>query len=319
MINKTKIRFIRAGLITSLQGPPIYNLQHQGITTSGPMDVFLSKIGNKILNNNEDKICFEICNFGPKIKIIKGKFIFLISGNINFDIQKKTKLIRGECNQTYELNKNDIIDIKYTKKSNYAYLVFKGELENISNNFLNTTILSSSLGLNKGNKISALDEYNLIFKSNFKHRKLNFNFLDYYNNKIRIVKGPQMNFFKIKDLKKFFDKKFIISKNLNRIGVRLIGNKIKPTVSVNIHSEGIIKGSIQIPGDGNPIILAAEHPTIGGYPKIASIIMADFSKFAQLTAGEKFNFVEVSIETAEIEYHEFKKNIKNIKKNIVYL
>ena len=319
MKNKTKIKFIRAGLITSIQGPPITNLQHQGITTSGPMDIFLSKIGNKILNNNEDKVCFEICKFGPKIKILNGNLIFLISGNIEFDIHKKSKKILGECNKSYDLQKNDIINIKYTKNSNYAYLVFKGELENISKNFLSTSILSSSIGLNGGKKIFDSDIYTLNHKSNFKHRKLNFNYLNYYNNHIRIVKGPQMNYFKIKDVKKFFDKKFIISKNLNRIGIRLIGNQIKPTISNNMHSEGIVKGSIQIPGDGNPIILAAEHPTIGGYPKIGSIIMADFSKFVQLLEGTKFNFEEVTLEIAENEYYKFKKNIKNIKNNIVYL
>ena len=84
-------------------------------------------------------------------------------------------------------------------------------------------------------------------------------------------------------------------------------------------SEGIIRGSIQVPSDGNPIILAAEHPTIGGYPKIASIIMADFCKISQLIEGSFFNFEQVSIKIAENEINKFNKKLINLKKNIVYL
>ena len=68
MKSSTKIQFLRGGLITSIQGKQINNLQHSGITTSCPMDYFLSKIGNLIMNNNRDDLCFEICKFGPKIK-----------------------------------------------------------------------------------------------------------------------------------------------------------------------------------------------------------------------------------------------------------
>ena len=132
MKNESKIEFLRGGLITSLQGSKINNLQHLGITTSGPMDYFLSKIGNLIMDNNEGDVTFEICKFGPKIQIVKGKFIFLISGNINFNIKTKKGIIEGVSNQSYEVNKGDIIEINDTIDSNYAYLVFKGKIKNIN-------------------------------------------------------------------------------------------------------------------------------------------------------------------------------------------
>ena len=109
---------------------------------------------------------------------------------------------------------------------------------------------------------------------------------------VRVIKGPQMHFFKIKDIKKFFNEEFEISTNINRIGIRLSNNIVKPLKSHNIDSEGIIKGSVQIPGDGNPIILASDHPTIGGYPKIATVIMTDFVKLIQMPPRTKFFFKE---------------------------
>ena len=319
MKSETKIEFLRAGLVTSLQGENINNLQHLGITTSGPMDYFLSKIGNLIMENNEDDLTFEICKFGPIIKVIEGSFIFLISGNINFKIINNSNSQKGECFKSYILKKGDILEINQTVNSNYAYLIFKGELNgNISSEY-RSTIVSSSLGLNDGKKISDFDKFNILNISFFRNRSLPFSLINLYDNKIRVVKGPQMNFFKISIIKKFFSEKFKISKNINRVGIRLIDNSVKPTISSNIDSEGIIKGSIQVPGDGNPIVLTAEHPTIGGYPKIATVLIADLFKLVQLQEGSEFNFKEVEINDGENLYFDFLKIIKSIHNKIVYL
>ena len=319
MKSETKIEFLRAGLVTSLQGENINNLQHLGITTSGPMDYFLSKIGNLIMENNEDDLTFEICKFGPIIKVIEGSFIFLISGNINFKIINNSNSQKGECFKSYILKKGDILEINQTINSNYAYLIFKGELnDNVSSEY-RSTIVSSSLGLNDGKKISDFDKFNILNISFFRNRSLPFSIINFYDNKIRVVKGPQMNFFKISIIKKFFSQKFKISKNINRVGMRLIDNSVKPTISSNIDSEGIIKGSIQVPGDGNPIVLTAEHPTIGGYPKIATVLIADLFKLVQLQEGSEFNFKEVEINVGENLYFDFLKIIKSIHNKIVYL
>ncbi len=124
MKSQTKIEFLRGGLVTSLQGENINKLQHLGITTSGPMDYFLSKIGNLIMENNEDDLTFEICKFGPIIKVIEGSFIFLISGNIHFKIINNSNSQKGECFKSYILKKGDILEINQTINSNYAYLIF---------------------------------------------------------------------------------------------------------------------------------------------------------------------------------------------------
>ena len=316
---KTKIEFLRSGIMTSIQGKQIQNMQHYGVTTSGPMDYFLSTIGNIILDNEEDSLCFEICKFGPIIKIVEGKFVFLISGNINFKITSNEKILIGKSFKSYILNKGDILELNETKDSNYAYLNFKELLNIEKNNKLNSTVISSSIGINNGKKINNFDQFYISYFSKFKNRICNLKIENYYDYKIRVIKGPQMNYFKISDIKKFFYKEFKISKNLNRVGIRLINNPIKPLLSKNISSEGIIKGSIQVPGDGNPIILAAEHPTIGGYPKIATIIIADFFKITQFQEGSTFKFDQVDIYTAEKLFLDFKYKINLIKNNIVYL
>ena len=83
------------------------------------------------------------------------------------------------------------------------------------------------------------------------------------------------------------------------MGIRLKGHKIENIINTNIKSEGLVKGTIQVPADGDPIIMLSDHGTIGGYPKIGTVISADLDVVGQLTPGTKINFKEVSLEEAE--------------------
>ena len=89
------------------------------------------------------------------------------------------------------------------------------------------------------------------------------------------------------------------------MGMRLEGKKLENIVSKNIKSEGITKGSIQIPGDGQPIILLSDHPTIGGYPKIANVITADYDKIVQKAPGAEIKFKLVDLIIAENAFNEY--------------
>ena len=83
------------------------------------------------------------------------------------------------------------------------------------------------------------------------------------------------------------------------MGMRLDGPNLENSVNTNIKSEGLIRGIIQVPADGKPIILLSDHGTIGGYPKIAVVISADLDKVGQLNPGTKIRFKEVSLAEAE--------------------
>ena len=93
-----------------------------------------------------------------------------------------------------------------------------------------------------------------------------------------MIKGTNFDYFSEEGKKIFYEKEFTVSKLSDRMGMRLEGPKIDNIVNTNIKSEGLIKGVIQVPADGNPIIMLSDHGTIGGYPKIgvvASVIMID--------------------------------------------
>ena len=96
------------------------------------------------------------------------------------------------------------------------------------------------------------------------------------------------------------------------MGMRLNGPKIKNLNKTNIKSEGLGKGVIQVPADGDPIVMLSDHGTIGGYPKIAVVISADYDKLAQCPPGEKIKFKIVSLTEAENLYKIYTMETKNI-------
>ena len=100
------------------------------------------------------------------------------------------------------------------------------------------------------------------------------------------------------------------------MGMRLEGPKLENVVNTNIKSEGLVKGVVQVPADGNPIILFSDHGSIGGYPKIAVVITADHDKTAQLLPGSKIKFKEVNLNEAEELFKIYLNDTKNYLKKI---
>jgi allophanate hydrolase subunit 2 len=100
------------------------------------------------------------------------------------------------------------------------------------------------------------------------------------------------------------------------MGMRLEGPKLDNVVNTNIKSEGLIKGVVQVPADGNPIILFSDHGSIGGYPKIAVVITADHDKAAQLIPGSKIKFKEINLNEAEDLFKIYSNDTKSYLKQI---
>ena len=135
-------------------------------------------------------------------------------------------------------------------------------------------------------------------------------------NIIRVLKGPQFDYFSKESQKDFFSREYKISNLTDRMGMRLEGVAMKNIVNTNIRSEGITKGAIQVPADGQPIILLTDYPTIGGYPKIANVTSVDYNLLIQKTPGEKILFELIKLHEAEQLYKEHLNTISEIIKNI---
>jgi len=302
-MNNFYFKVERAGVFTTFQDEGYKNLQHLGISAGGVIDNNLFKISNKLLNNNLNESVIEFAYQGPRLKLIKGNAKIVIAGDVYFNIESThTNHSNNKYNtfQTYDLIEGDVLDIIATKKSIYGYLAIQGGFKIDKFHNSSSTLTRSKLGPNQGNKIS--NDQTISFchecKDNINYKVL-FNY-EKTSNVIRVLLGPQSDFFTKDSINKFFSSTYKISNNIDRMGIRLEGHKVENIKTPDIASEPIVKGAIQIPGDGNPIVLMADHPTIGGYPKIATVILLDFAKIAQLSPGKELLFKKTTFKEAEI-------------------
>jgi len=176
-------------------------------------------------------------------------------------------------------------------------------------------LIKTNIEPNNGSKIKVGDK--IIINKN---RKNETNYITAVsvkdNNTIRVLKGLQYDYFSNESKKIFFSQPYKISKSTDRMGMRLEGKVLENIISTNIRSEGITKGAIQVPGDGQPIILLTDYPTIGGYPKIANVISADYDLLVQKKPGDEVLFKFVELHEAELLYKKQLNIISEIIKNI---
>jgi len=307
---------LRPGINTTFQDKGRFYMQHLGVTPGGCMDLESLTIANALVGNISNEGVLEFAYQGPLLKLIKGRTKIAITGNVLFQIIKSNQeTINGECNRTYVLDEGDQIDILATKQSAYGYMALEGRFDIKPCCKSVSTLSRAQIGPNEGKKIKINDKINIV--RNSKNKK-NFvtKVLNDKENTIRVLKGPQFDYFSKESQKDFFSKEYKISNLTDRMGTRLEGKVIKNIVNTNIRSEGITKGAIQVPADGQPIILLTDYPTIGGYPKIANVTSADYNLLIQKTPGEKIFFKLIELHEAEQLYKEHLNSISEIIKNI---
>ena len=302
---------LRGGINTTFQDAGRRNLNHIGIPSSGAMDTRNFQLSNSILGNKINNPVIEFAYQGPLIKFHGDKINFVIAGDVIFKIIKGKNEITGICYETYSIEDGDIIDIISTNKSVYGYLAISGDFDlklQWGSCSINT---KANIGSNNGKKIISGQNFNILnIHSNQLKRKLNF--VNTKIEKIRVIRGTNFNYFSDKGVKSFFNDYFFVSKLSDRMGMRLEGPKIENVVETNIRSEGLVKGVIQVPADGNPIIMLSDHGTIGGYPKIGVVISADIDKLVQLSPGSKIKFQEIELEDAETLFKLYELETQNL-------
>ena len=310
-MNKNYFEIIRAGINTTFQDQGRNNLYHIGIPFSGAMDKRNYLLSNKLVGNKLDSPVIEFAYQGPLLKYCGDNINIVITGDVNFIIKKNNNSITGECYKSFTLENGNELDILSTNKSVYGYLAISGNLDlkfQWSSCSINT---KANIGSNNGKKLEANQKIfiNRITKDT-NNKKLN-----YINTKIeniRILRGTNFEYFSEEGKNIFLGNEFKVSKLSDRMGMRLEGPKIENVVDTNIKSEGLIKGVIQVPADGNPIIMLSDHGTIGGYPKIGVVITADYDKLVQLSPGSKIKFKEVDLSSAETLFKLYELETQNL-------
>ena len=307
MSNHFKI--LRPGINSTFQDLGRFGLQHLGIAPSGCMDRSLFSLSNKLVGNKVSEGALEFAYQGPLLELVGESAFVAVSGKVNFNIiNKNNEIKQGVPNESFILSNGDKINILSTINSVYGYLSIFGGFKLDETKGSIATLVRAKIGPNNGDKLK-IDEKIFFNKSNadLKTKKFEFDFDS--DNTIRVMQGLQFDYFSKKSQEDFFSKEYKVTKLTDRMGMRLEGEKLENVISKNIKSEGITKGSVQTPGDGQPIILLSDHPTIGGYPKIANVITADYDKLVQKIPGSKLKFKLVDLGVAESAFQDYIKKL----------
>jgi biotin-dependent carboxylase-like uncharacterized protein len=307
------LRILEPGFNVTVQDLGRASFQHLGVPVSGAVSPAALKIGNVLVGNDQGEACLEIRLIGPTMEVLCDSIRIALTGTIT-----EIELIgeNGRCqpaNQSLVLKKGQKFKIGTIFDSGSAYLAIEGSFKLPQVYGSLSTYIRANIGGFSGRALKEGDEIPLNkvdVEDRGEFKVSNIAAME-ESGPIRIIFGPQKDFFKEESIQEFLGSSYTITRDADRMGIRLDGPVLKHERGYNIVSDGIVTGAIQVPGTGKPIVLLADHQTTGGYPKMATVISADISRMGRLKPGSKIQFIEVTADEAQKARFEHEKMISS--------
>jgi len=326
------ISVLNPGLQSTIQDLGRHGYQKYGVIVSGAMDVYAMRIANIAVGNDENEGVLEITMIGPSLELEKGALISITGGNISPIINGK-KIPMG---RPVYLKEDCVLNFGACIAGCRSYLAIAGGFAVPEVMESKSTYLRAQFGGFNGRPLKKGDILNIgtksvaaikiIEKLQEITQKGEFVAPSWYigdstveninSTIIRVFKDRQFDNISDESINKFFNSEFNVDNKSDRMGYRLCGEKIELKERLEMISEEVSVGTIQIPPDGNPIILLADRQTTGGYPKIAHVVSVDIQKIVQLKPNSKIKFKQITLKEAERLYFEREKYIDELKKAI---
>ena len=314
------LEVLQPGILTILQDLGRYGFSQFGVPPSGALDPFSLRVANLLVGNREGEACLEITLMGLKLKVLKEIVIAITGGDLSPTLNGEPL----EMWRTHLLIEGDLLEFKGVRRGCRAYLAICGGFDVPLLMESKSTYLSGKFGGYEGRPLKCGD---ILYTSDvpISLNRLGFRFpkedIPSFEKEtiLKVVLGPQDDHFTEKGMKTFSSSLYRVTPQCDRMGLRLDGPQIerRPDVEESIISEGLMPGSIQVPGDGKPILILTELVT-GGYTKIATVISTDLPKVAQLKPGDWVRFDPISIEIAHQLLRQQEEKIKNFVSQSVF-
>lgn len=282
---------IQPGILSLLQDRGRRGQHRIGLTNGGPVDPEAFYYCNRLLGNAPHSTVIEVSFGGIQLQAQVDTFICVTGASMPLRINSKTKALW----EVHKINAGDIVSLEFAARGCRAYLGVADGF-NVEPSFGSTaTVMRESIGGLRGDKLHAGDELPCSTVKQRRHYYLPADRQPHYQNTVtvRVIPGYQQHHFSRLQQRRFFSHSYTVSDRCDRMGYRLEGPAIECDIE-DILSEGICFGAIQVPADGQPIVLLNDRQTIGGYPKIGSALSLDAARLAQLTPGGTVHFAPIS-------------------------
>jgi len=290
------IEVLKPGFYTLIQDAGRFAYQEFGMPISGVLDMDSYRLANWLVGNRTGEAVLEIVIQGPKLQFKKDTFIALTGA----DVSPKVDGYTISMYKTIRILKGSVLSFGELKNGYRCYLSINGGLTIENEMGSRSTYTYAAIGGLKGRELRKNDVLKLAVQKRLKIRDIPIEFRtrQFSTMSVRVMEGPEFELLPICDREVLFNQEFTLGHNSNRMGCRLEGTPLN-AIKKEIISSGAVNGTIQLPANGNPIVLLAEAQTTGGYPRIAIIIKADLPLLAQQKPGDKIRFRKVSLEQAQ--------------------
>jgi len=298
------LHIIRPGLLTTVQDLGRFGYQNLGIAVAGALDPIGLRAANALVGNAPGDGALELLYLGPTIAVEADDIRMAVAGaNAAIEILPDVTAARGrrvEAMRSIRLRRGEVVRFGSLSGGAVLYVAVEGgfgiepTLDSIS------TDIRGGIGGWQGRALTAGDRLPLRLMRATERDECRLEGLDLRTpSVVRAIVGPQSDYFAESEIAAFFASEYKVGAGSNRMGMRLEGRPIAHVRGHNITSDAIAPGSVQVPGNGQPIVLLADRQTTGGYPKIATVISADLPALGRLPIGAKFRFESVTIEQAQ--------------------
>ncbi len=314
------------GILTTIQDSGRYGFQKYGVLVNGSMDMFSLRVANILVGNSQDEAALEITLQGPTIELTEDT-LFAICG-ASFSPMLNGHLISE--GRTIFAKAGSQLSFGKPVRGCRAYLAVAGGFDVPEVMGSRSTYLRARLGGFEGRALKRGDILK-VRPSDMDVSMFNEDLCDFdwfvsptlhpkygTHSVVRITRGPDFHFFTEESQRQFVTGSFKLTTQSDRMGYRLSGPTLELAFRQEKISTAVMMGTIQVPPDGNAIILMADHQTIGGYPCIAQVIQVDIPVLAQLKPGDRLSFQEVTLESAQQLWREQEINLRMLEQAVRY-
>ncbi|GGF16022.1 biotin-dependent carboxyltransferase family protein [Hymenobacter cavernae] len=321
---------ISPGLLTTIQDLGRRGYRKEGVPTSGAMDTVALRVANLLVGNPERTAGIEITFLGPKIRFETDHLIALTGA----DLQPKLNGEPIKMNRPVAVRAGGVLTFGGLRAGSRAYLALSGGLAVPPVLGSQATYLRAGIGGLGGRAFKTGDAvpsagltelgrkiWQALIATQPAHAWAQAKWTPdpklfpapHESPFVRAIRGQEYDLFSEQSQHDFWQQEFIVTSDSDRMGYRLQGPTLARQEPGEVLSSAVAFGTIQVPNEGNPIALLADHQTTGGYPRIAQVVAADFSCLAQVQLGRKIRFREVSLAEAQELYAQQEKAITEIK------
>jgi antagonist of KipI len=290
------IRVAKPGLSTTVQDRGRLGYAHLGISPAGAADALSLRIANLLVGNDEYAPALEMTLLGATLEFTEPAIIAISGAACECKLGSEP----APANTAVQVSAGDALQCGSMTDGARSYLAVQGGIEVPLIMGSASTDVRGGFGGFEGRRLLSGDLLRIGKGRSKQVRRLPAGAIESprHLGPVRLTRGSQQDWFSFETYAKFLATSYVVSEQSDRAGLRLKGEAITPREQAQLLTDGIPLGAIQVPPDGQPIILFVDQQTAGGYPKIASVIAADMYRIGQLRPRDEVRFAEVSIAEA---------------------